>query len=167
MELQIDEQENKTMLSRQTDNTMHRIRRRHERAIGQFGRGQAAVEMAFMISALLVVIIVGIEGAVLGERSYALTQVAYQGARYAAVNPAYDPTTITNYVLQIAPAQIDQNSGAQLKVNVSPTSVPRVTGTPVTVTITYTFPHPLSFSPTLFGLSFPKHISATDVTMSE
>jgi len=120
-----------------------------------------------MISALLVVIIVGIEGAVLGQRSYALTQLAYQGARYAAVNPAYDPTTISNYVRQIAPAQIDQNSGAQLKVNVSPTSIPRVTGTPVTVTITYTFPHPLSFSPALLGLSFPSKISATDVTMSQ
>jgi Flp pilus assembly protein TadG len=120
-----------------------------------------------MISALLAVIIVGIEGAVLGQRSYALTQVAYQGARYAAVNPAYDPTAITNYVLQIAPAQIGQNSGAQLKVTVSPTSIPRVTGTPVTVMITYTFPHPLSFSPTLFGLSFPKTISARDVTMSQ
>jgi Flp pilus assembly protein TadG len=163
----MDVQEKKTMFSRHTDNTIRRFRRRHEKASGRFGRGQAFVEMTFMISALLVVIIVGIEGAVLGQRSYALTQVAYQGARYAAVNPAYDPTTITNYVLQIAPAQIDQNSGAQLKVNVSPTSIPRVTGTPVTVTITYTFPHPLSFSPTLFGLSFPKKISATDVTMSE
>ena len=163
----MDVQEKKTMFSRQTDNTMRRLRRRREKASGRFGRGQAFVEMTFMISALLVVIIVGIEGAVLGQRSYALTQVAYQGARYAAVNPAYDPTTITNYVLQIAPAQIGQNSGAQLKVTVSPTSIPRVTGTPVTVTITYTFPHPLSFSPTLFGLSFPKTISARDVTMSQ
>lgn len=155
------------MVSRQTDNTMRRLRRRPERASRRFGRGQAVLEMTFMISALLVVIIVGIEGAVLGQRSYALTQLAYQGARYAAVNPAYDPTTITNYVLQIASGPIDQNSGAQLKVNVNPTSIPRVTGTPVTVTLTYTFPHPLSFSPTLFGLSFPKTISATDVTMSE
>ena len=163
----MDVQEKKTMFSRDTDNTMRRIRRRHEKASGRFGRGQAFVEMTFMISALLVVIIVGIEGAVLGQRSYALTQLAYQGARYAAVNPAYDPTTITNYVLQIAPPNIDQNSGAQLKVNVSPTSIPRVTGTPVTVTITYTFPHPLSFSPTLLGLSFPSKISARDVTMSQ
>jgi len=155
------------MVSRQTDNTMRRLRRRPESASRRFGRGQAVLEMTFMISALLVVIIVGIEGAVLGQRSYALTQLAYQGARYAAVNPAYDPTTITNYVLQIASGPIDQNSGAQLKVNVNPTSIPRVTGTPVTVTLTYTFPHPLSFSPTLFGLSFPKTISATDVTMSE
>ena len=146
---------------------MRRLRRRPERASRRFGRGQAVLEMTFMISALLVVIIVGIEGAVLGQRSYALTQLAYQGARYAAVNPAYDPTTITNYVLQIASGPIGQNSGAQLKVNVNPTSIPRVTGTPVTVTLTYTFPHPLSFSPTLFGLSFPKTISATDVTMSE
>lgn len=155
------------MFSRQTDNTMRRLRRRRARTSGRFRRGQAALEMTFMISAILVVIIVGIEGAVLGQRSYALTQLAYQGARYAAVNPAYDPTTITNYVLQIAPPQVDQNSGAQLKVNVSPTSIPRVTGTPVTVTITYTFPHPLSFSPTLFGLSFPSKISARDVTMSQ
>src|SRR5216684_6632055 len=128
------------MSSRQTDHTMSRFRRRREKVSGRFGRGQAFVEMTFMISALLVVIIVGIEGAVLGQRSYALTQVAYQGARYAAVNPAYDPTTITNYVHQIAPAQISQNSGAQLKVTVSPT---------------------------LFGLSFPKTISARDVTMSQ
>ena len=163
----MDVQEKKTMFSRQTDHTMSRFWRRHERASGRFRRGQAFVEMTFMISALLVVIIVGIEGAVLGQRSYALTQLAYQGARYAAVNPAYDPTTIANYVLQTAPPNIDQNSGAQLKVDVSPTSIPRVTGTPVTVTITYTFPHPLSFSPTLFGLSFPKTISARDVTMSQ
>ena len=163
----MDMQKKETVFSRQTANAMRRFRCRPVRASGRFGRGQAALEMTFIISALLVVIIVGIEGAVLGERSYALTQLAYQGARYAAVNPAYDPTTISNYVLQIAPTQIDQNSGAQLKVNVSPTSIPRVTGTPVTVTITYTFQHPLSFSPRLFGLSFPKNISATDITMSE
>jgi len=102
-----------------------------------FACGQAEVEMAFIITTVLAVIIVGVEGAVLGKRAFSLTQLAYQGARYAAVNPAYGPTTITNYVLQFAPAQIDQNSGAQLKVNVSPTSIPRVTGTSVTATIMY------------------------------
>src|SRR5260370_9473347 len=106
MEVKMDVQEKKTMSSRQTGHTMSRFRRRREKASGRFGRGQAFVEMTFMISALLVVIIVGIEGAVLGQRSYALTQVEYQGSRYAPVNPPYDPTTITNYVHQIAPAQI-------------------------------------------------------------
>lgn len=133
----------------------------------RFSRGQSILEMSFTVSAFSFVVAVLIEGALICTRAYAVTQVAYQAARYAAVNPAFDSTTITNYVTKTAAPSIDTNSGKQLKVTVSPAGIPRTTGTPVTVTVVYTSPGPFSLSSPLLGFKAPSTFSATDTTMSE
>lgn len=138
------------------------IFRRHH-----FGRGQAILEMSFTVSVFAFVIAVAGEGALLCTRAYSVTQLAYQGARYAAVNPAFDEAAVTSYLISTAPPNIGENGGKQLTVTISPTSIPRVTGTPLTVTVGYKSPAAFSMSSPFLGFKVPGVLSATDTTMSQ
>jgi hypothetical protein len=117
-----------------------------------------------MLATTALILIVAVEGANVLKRAYAVNQLAYQGARYAAVNPGYDSSTITNYMLQIVPSDID---AAHLNIAISPDVTPRAPGTAVTVQVTYAFAHPVRLGPTLFGLNFPSTIVGSDTTMTQ
>lgn len=57
---------------------------------GTARRGQAMVELAFMLPLAMIVLIVSIQFAILGGAALSLNRLAYAGARYAAVNPNSD-----------------------------------------------------------------------------
>jgi len=133
----------------------------------RFSSGQAILEMSFTVCVFAFVVAVLVEGALLCTRAYAVTQLAYQGARYAAVNPAFDAATVTNYIVNTAAPSIGGSGSSQLKVTITPTSIPRTTGTPITVTVAYTSPSPFSMSSPLLGFKVPSVLSATDTAMSE
>ena len=124
-----------------------------------FKRGQALLEMSFTVSVFAFVIAVAGEGALLCIRAYSVTQLAYQGARYAAVNPSFDQTAISNYVKSTAPPDIGENGGQQLTVTISPTSIPRLSGTQLTVTVGYKSPGPFSMSSPFVGYTVPGVLS--------
>lgn len=124
-------------------------------------RGQALLEMTFLTIPASFIIIALIEGAVLFSHAYCVTELAYQGARYAANNPGYDVNAIETYMNQIAPKYI--SSPAQLQFTIQPSTTPRQTGDQIIVTVAYSLPHPL----TVLNFTFPRTLTASDTMMSE
>jgi hypothetical protein len=123
-------------------------------------RGQSYVEMIFTVMGVAVVIITAIEGSIILNRGMAVKQLAYQGARYAAANPGFDSSTVLAFVAQAEPKVLTQGS---IQVSMSPTTVPRSTGTAVSVSVTFT--GPTVAVPSI--ITFPRTISATDIVMSQ
>ena len=63
---------------------------------------QSMVEFAFALPVVLIVLLVGIQFAIIGEAALALGQVNYQGARYAAVNGNATQDQVNTYMLSVA-----------------------------------------------------------------
>jgi Flp pilus assembly protein TadG len=136
-------------------------------------KGQSMAEFALMVPLFIAVVFVAITFAVIGQAALAVSQLAYNGARYAAVHPSLSTSDVSAYIKSgnIGSPTITGNNGANLTVTVS-----RGTGSypPVTVTIAYNLQNnPLvgsmstMFSALGFGSSFPTTLSATEIVMSE
>jgi Flp pilus assembly protein TadG len=136
-------------------------------------RGQSMAEFALMVPLLIAVVFIAITFAVIGQAALAVSQLAYNGARYAAVNPTLSTSQISSYIQSgnIGSPTITKNSGANLTVTVT-----RTGGSyqPVTVTVAYNLSgNPLvgSMSKLMsalgYGSSFPTTLSATEIVMSE
>jgi Flp pilus assembly protein TadG len=136
-------------------------------------RGQSMAEFALMVPLFLGVVFVAITFAVIGQAALAVSQLAYNGARYAAVNPTVSTSQIQSYIKSgnIGSPTITGNNGANLTV-----SVTRAGGSfqPVTVQITYnlnsnSLVNSMSTLLSALGLGgrFPTTLSATEIVMSE
>lgn len=123
-------------------------------------RGQAIIETTIMTLVAAIVIVVAGEGAVVLLRGMAVHQLAYQGASYAAANPGYDASTVTNFVMQSVPSAL---SNGQLRISMSPGSAPRSPGSSVSVTVSFTG----STVAIPSTISFPDTITATDTAMTQ
>jgi Flp pilus assembly protein TadG len=135
-------------------------------------RGQTMVEFALLAPLFLFVVFMAITFAVIGQSALAVSQLAYNGARYAAVNPNLTSAQVTSYVKSgaIGAPSITSSSGSHLTVNV----VQATFGNPVKVTVAYDLSSNsiVSSMTTLFnGLgfsqAFPTSLSATEVVMSD
>ena len=144
-----------------------RVRRANARE-----RGQAMAEFALLAPLFLFVVFVAITFAVIGQSALAVSQLAYNGARYAAVNPTLTSAQVKTYILSgaIGAPSITANGGSHLTVNVTQAAF----GHPVTVTITYDLSSNsiVSSMTTLFaGLgfhnTFPTTLSSTEIVMSD
>ncbi len=122
--------------------------------------GQSATEMAMMSLVAAAMIVTALQGAITLSRGIAVRQLAYQGARYAAANPAYDSSTVIGFIEQSVPSAL---STGQLNVTMNPESAPRPQGSAVSITIAFT--GSTVASPSV--ISFPATVSATDTAMSE
>ncbi len=118
------------------------------------------VETSYLILTAVFIMVALIQGAIIWSRSMAVVDLAYQGARYAAVNPAYDANTVIAYMRQIAAPEISQNAGTQLSITIADSGTPRAAGTPITVSVVYTVPTPLAFG-------FPGRLNGSNTAMSE
>jgi Flp pilus assembly protein TadG len=136
-------------------------------------RGQSMAEFALLAPLFLFVIFIAITFAVIGLDALAVGQLAYQGARYAAVNPQLSAQQVQDYIESgvIGSPTITANNGAALTVTVQPASG---FGQPVTVTVAYDLSgnSMVSMMSKLFkGLGFdqqfPTTLSATEAAMSE
>lgn len=98
-------------------------------------RGQAMAEFALLAPLFLFVVFVAITFAVIGQSALAVSQLAYNGARYAPVNPKLTSAQVKTYILSgaIGAPSITANGGSNLTVNVTQAA----SGHPVTVTVTY------------------------------
>jgi Flp pilus assembly protein TadG len=135
-------------------------------------RGQTMVEFALLSPLFLFVVFMAITFAVIGQSALAVSQLAYNGARYAAVNPTLTSAQIVTYVKSsaIGAPSITSGGGTHLTVTVGQATF----GNPVTVTIAYDLSSNsiVSSMTTLFnGLgfhqAFPTTLSATEVVMSD
>jgi hypothetical protein len=123
-------------------------------------RGQSFVEMVFTVMGVAVVIITAIEGSIVLNRGMAVKQLAYQGARYAAANPGFTSSAVLAFVAQAEPSVLQQGT---IQVTMNPTTTPRVHGSAVSVSVSFT--GPTMAVPSV--ISFPATVGATITAMSQ
>lgn len=127
--------------------------------------GQTMVEFAFILPLLLILMLGVIQMILVGGAALAVNEAAVASARYAALNPSADESTIDSYLRNIASPLI---ADANLRRAVlDPTATPRKTGTPVSVTVSYDMGGKLFLGTSFFGITFPDHVSVTETMTSE
>ena len=144
-----------------------------------FRRGQAMVEFALISTLVLVILLVGIQFAIIGQAALAVTQASYLGARAASVNASLTSNTLNSAVAnQVSPTI----SGATFTL--TNTSDPTCTagpgntrsfGCPINVTVTYnatsklflpaSWNFPILEIPTI--IIFPTNLTSTQSAMTE
>ncbi len=140
--------------------------RRIERDVLSRLRGQSLVEFALILTLVLLVILLAIQFALIGEAALALGQMNYQGARYAAVNPNADQTAVTSYMVSVGSPTVTTNNGANLTVTLTPNTA-RTFGQPVTVSVVFNAASLVVLPNPFFGISFPTQLQSTETAMTE
>jgi Flp pilus assembly protein TadG len=136
------------------------------RRLAGTGRAQAAVEFAIILTVALIVLVVGVQFAIIGETALALGQANYQGARYAAVNPSSTQAQIQAYMVSIASPTISANNGSYLTTTLSPTP-PCAFGATVTVSVSFDIKHLLAVPNPFLGISFPTTLTNSESAFCE
>ncbi|HVB82743.1 MAG TPA: TadE family protein [Candidatus Binataceae bacterium] len=67
------------------------------------------VEFALVLIVALIVLFVSIQLAFIGQAALALGQMNYQGARYAAVNPTFDCSSVAPYMASVGSPTVTRN----------------------------------------------------------
>src|SRR5712672_1980515 len=106
-----------------------------------YRRGQAMVEFALIATLSMVVLLVGIQFAIIGQAALAVTQASYLGARAASVNSALTNSSLQNAVAnQISPtisgATFTMTNTADPTCTAGPGNT-RSFGCPINVTVNY------------------------------
>ena len=143
-----------------------------------FRRGQAMVEFALIATLSMVVLLVGIQFAIIGQAALAVTQASYLGARAASVNSSLDSNSLQNAIAsQISPtingATVTLTNTTDATCSAGPGGT-RSFGCPINVTVTYNAT-PKLFLPsqwTILGthasvITFPTNLTSTQSAMTE
>jgi Flp pilus assembly protein TadG len=153
-------------------------------------RGQSAVEFAMISVLALVVMLIGIQYALIGQAAVAVSQGSEALARYAASSAANSLGTYNGSVMgsalpaaaqEMLPQSINTNGWNDLTVTVSSKTGsgatetnPPVQGDQLTVSLSYVttsklaLPNPFMQIPPIFpGITFPAAVSATVSQMYE
>ena len=144
-----------------------------------FRRGQAMVEFALIATLSMVVLLVGIQFAIIGQAALAVTQASYLGARAASVNSSLDSNSLQTAIAnQISPtingATVTLTNTTDATCTAGPGGT-RSFGCPINVTVTYDATSKL-FLPTqwtMLGLThgpvitFPTNLTSTESAMTE
>jgi TadE-like protein len=149
-----------------------------------FSTGQAMVEFAFVAGLLLLIALVGIQFAIIGNAALAVNQCAYSVARYASVN--YQDSNLANpnsdsKVQALIPPTIGGTSSggtALATIAVTPCAAPPNNfGSVAKVTVTYDLvggkkiflPNPFSIVSKVLNanVAFPTKVSATQSAFCE
>ena len=125
-------------------------------------RGVAIFEMTVLMLTACTILIVLVQGTLLFTRASEVKNLAHLGSVYAAANPGIDVPTIKNYVVQNAGGIIGANGGSSLNITVNPDITPRLLGSAITVTVSYSYSQAKSFGASAFGLNFPSTLTSSD-----
>jgi len=143
-----------------------------------FSRGQAMAELAMIAPIAIIILLVGIQFAMIGQAALALSQGASALARYAAVNPGVvgpnGTVTMTTAMQQLLSSSILTNGGRDLTVSISsytgttttPTSSPQYTDRLV-ISLSYNATSKIALPNPFLGVRFPTTLSASDSQMYE
>ena len=143
-----------------------------------FRRGQAMVEFALLATLSMVVLLVGIQFAIIGQAALAVTQASYLGARAASVNSTMTSSQLNTTLQTLVSPTI---TGAQASLTLTNASDPtcaggtRTFGCGFNVTVTYNATSklflPTTWSLPIFGstqiITFPTALSSTQSAMTE
>ena len=142
-----------------------------------FRRGQAMVEFALIATLSMVVLLVGIQFAIIGQAALAVTQASYLGARAASVNTSLDSNSLQTAIAnQMSPtingATVTLTNTTDATCTAGPGGT-RSFGCPISVTVTYDATSKL-FLPanwTMLGnnavIVFPTSLTSTQSAMTE
>jgi hypothetical protein len=131
------------------------------------GRGQAAVELALITPLVAIVLLVGVQFAIIGAAALGLGQANYQGARYAAVNPSASLSAVQNYIISVASPLISASNGQYLTTSMSP-APPCPFGNMVTVSATFDIAHLVVLPNPFMGvIHFPTTLSSSESAFCE
>lgn len=131
-------------------------------------RGQAMAEFAIIAPVALILLVVGIQFAIIGQCAVALTQVNYVGARYASVHPTYTQGAVVTYMESVASPTLLSNSGNDLTVTTwiaCPSTQPF--GSPVTIGLQYNLSSKIFLPNPFLGISFPTTVQSTQTAFCE
>jgi Flp pilus assembly protein TadG len=140
--------------------------------------GQAMVEFALIAPLVLVVMVVGIQYALIGQAALALSQGASALARYAAVHRGQvgpnGAVTLNAPIEQLLSSTILNDGGKDLSVTIAsytgttttPTSSPQYTDRLI-ITLSYDATKKVALPNPFLGISFPTNLSASDSQMYE
>lgn len=127
--------------------------------------GQTLVEFAFILPIFLLLMLGVAQMVLIGGTALAVNQAAIACARYASLNPSAGPSEIGSYLGEVASPLISGDGLAP--VALTPSSVPRTTGSPVSVTVTYNLRDRLFLGSSFFDVHFPTQVSVTQTMTSE
>jgi Flp pilus assembly protein TadG len=132
-------------------------------------RGQAMVEFALIATVAIIVLVIGIQFALIGQAALAVSQLSFAGARYASVNTSYSQSQIQAYMLQVGSPTITSNNGANLTITVTRSANPDGSyfGQPVVVGISYNATSQLILPNPFLGITFPTTLTAQETAMQE
>jgi Flp pilus assembly protein TadG len=132
--------------------------------------GQAMVELALLMPIGLILLLIGIQFALLGQAALAVSQISFYGARYASVNRSSDQTAIKNQMISQGSPTITQDP-TKLSVTMTCTPActsPRPFGMQVTINVSYDAQRQLVLpNPFLGIITFPSTLTAQETAMSE
>ena len=134
-----------------------------------FGRGQSMVEFAMIAPVALVVMLVGIQYALIGQAALAVSQASYLGARAASIDGTLDTSSLSGAISgQMSPTISGATVALADNTAAASCGPPRTFGCPFTVTVTYDASSKIFLpSSTLLGLTFPTNLSAQESAMTE
>ena len=141
-------------------------------------RGQAAVEFAIVATVAIMVMVVGVQFAMIGQAALAVSQGASALARYAAVHPGVvgpnGTVTLTDPMEQMLSSSILTNNGGDLTVTITSytgtttttTSSPQYTDRWI-INLSYNTASKIALPNPFLGIRFPSAVSASDSQMYE
>ena len=142
-------------------------------------RGQAMVEFALLATLSMLVLLVGIQFAIIGQAALAVTQASYLGARAASVNSSLTNSSLQNSIAnQMSPtisgASVTMTNTSDSTCTAGPGNS-RSFGCPINVTVNYDATSklflPASWSLPIFGrtqvIIFPTALTSTESAMTE
>lgn len=148
----------------------------------RFGRGQSAVEFALISTVALMMMLIGIQFALIGQAALAVGQGASVLARYAAVNPgtigpngSVAASSLPTQAYNLLSPSIMTNNGGDLTVTTTSYSGTTTTTTNspgyndrAVISLSYNASGKIFLpSSTLMGISFPTTLTASDSQMYE
>jgi Flp pilus assembly protein TadG len=136
------------------------------RLIAGGGKAQAAVEFAIILTVALIVLVIGVQFAIIGNAALALGQANYQGARWAAVNPSATQSQVNSYILSVASPTISANNGSYLTTTLNP-APPCAFGNALTVSLTFDVKHLIAVPNPFLGISFPTALTNSESAFCE
>ena len=145
-----------------TQGSLPRVTTRRPSTKRRWSRGVAIFEMTVLTLTASAIVLLLAQGTLLFTRASAVKNLAHIGSQYAAANPGFDIPTIKNFILQSAPGIIGANSGSALTITVNPSTTPRRLGTPVTVTVAYSYDQSRNFGAQTLGFTFPSTLTGSD-----
>lgn len=148
--------------------------------MGLLARGQAVVEFAIISGVALIVLLVGIQFALIGQCALAVTQLSYTAARYASVHPTQtlSDTTLQTYIQNAASPTLLNNGidfggtgKGDLSIFIPSTgkACPSTNsfGAPVTIEVQYDLSSKIFLPNPFLGIPFPTTVQSIQTAFCE